>query len=59
MISGVLLDLSGVLYDGDSPIERAAVSVRRLRDAGLPLRFVSNTTRSAKSEILVRLAGLA
>ncbi|PWJ80990.1 HAD superfamily hydrolase (TIGR01458 family) [Pseudaminobacter salicylatoxidans] len=58
MINGVLLDLSGVLYDGGSPIQQAAASVRRLRDAGLPLRFVSNTTRSAKSEILVRLGRL-
>ncbi|MDH6233670.1 HAD superfamily hydrolase (TIGR01458 family) [Mesorhizobium soli] len=58
MISGVLLDLSGVLYDGDSPIKQAAVSVRRLREAGLPLRFVSNTTRSARKDVLARLAKL-
>lgn len=55
MISGVLLDLSGVLYDGDSTIKQAAVSVRRLRDAGLPLRFVSNTTRSTKHDVVERL----
>lgn len=58
MISGVLLDLSGVLYDGDSPIKQAAASVRRLRVAGLPLRFVSNTTRSTKHDVIARLARL-
>lgn len=58
MISGVLLDLSGVLYDGDSPIEQAAVAVGRLRAAGLPLRFVSNTTRSTKHDVIARLARL-
>jgi len=58
MTSGVLLDLSGVLYDGDSPIKQAAASVRRLREAGLPLRFISNTTRSAKGDILLRLGRL-
>lgn len=55
MLRGVLLDLAGVLYDGDSPIEGAADAVRRLREAGLPLRFVSNTTRSTKQMVLTRL----
>ena len=58
MVRGVLLDLAGVLYDGDSPIEGAADAVRRLREAGLPLRFVSNTTRSTKQMVLERLVRL-
>jgi HAD superfamily hydrolase (TIGR01458 family) len=55
MISGVLLDLAGVIYDGDAAIPGAVEAVARLRGAGLPLRFVSNTTRSAKRTVLDRL----
>jgi HAD superfamily hydrolase (TIGR01458 family) len=57
MISGVLLDLAGVIYDGDKAIPGAVDVVARLRGAGLPLRFVSNTTRSTRRTVLGRLAG--
>lgn len=58
MIRGVLLDLAGVVYDGDKPIAGAVEAVARLRDAGLPLRFVSNTTRSTKRAILGKLQAM-
>ncbi|TIV96361.1 MAG: TIGR01458 family HAD-type hydrolase, partial [Mesorhizobium sp.] len=45
MIRAVLLDLLGVVYDGDTPIAGAVAAIESLRDADLPLRFVSNTTR--------------
>ncbi|MDL2408696.1 TIGR01458 family HAD-type hydrolase [Rhizobium calliandrae] len=55
MINGVLLDLAGVIYDGEDLIAGATSAVARLREAGLPIRFVSNTTRSNKQTILDRL----
>lgn len=55
MIEGVLLDLSGVLYVGDQPLEGAAETLERLGDAGLPVRFVTNTTRSPRAAILDKL----
>jgi HAD superfamily hydrolase (TIGR01458 family) len=58
MISAVLLDLAGVIYDGEKAVPGAAEAVARLRTAGLPIRFVSNTTRSSKPAILARLAKL-
>jgi HAD superfamily hydrolase (TIGR01458 family) len=58
MLRGVLLDLAGVLYEGDNALPGAADAVARLRDAGLPLRFVTNTTRSTKRMVLERLATL-
>ena len=58
MISGVLLDLAGVLYDGEEPVPGAAEAVVRLRKSGLPIRFVSNTTRTAKRAILDQLGRL-
>ena len=58
MIRAVLLDLLGVVYDGDTPIKGAAAAIERLRNAGLPLRFVSNTTRSPRSKIIAQLAAM-
>ncbi|WP_348628649.1 TIGR01458 family HAD-type hydrolase [Mesorhizobium sp. M1A.F.Ca.IN.022.07.1.1] len=54
----MLLDLAGVVYDGDTPIAGAVAAVERLRKAGLPLRFVSNTTRSPRHKIIAQLAAL-
>ncbi|RUW35399.1 MULTISPECIES: TIGR01458 family HAD-type hydrolase [unclassified Mesorhizobium] len=58
MIRAVLLDLAGVVYDGDTPIPGAVPAVERLRKAGLPLRFVSNTTRSPRGAIIAQLAAM-
>lgn len=58
MIRAVLLDLSGVVYDGDTPIPGAVDAVERLRSEGLGVRFVSNTTRSPRTAIIRQLAGL-
>lgn len=52
MIAGVLLDLSGVIYVGKDPLPGAIDALDRLRQMGLPLRFLTNTTRTAKPEIL-------
>nr|WP_184770697.1 TIGR01458 family HAD-type hydrolase [Aminobacter lissarensis] len=58
MIRAVLLDLSGVVYDGDTPIPGAVAAIARLRGEGLPIRFVSNTTRSPQRAISAQLASL-
>ncbi len=58
MIRAVLLDLSGVVYDGDTPIPGAVAAIGRLRAEGLPIRFVSNTTRSPHRAIVAQLASL-
>ena len=59
MISGVLLDLAGVIYEGERALPGALEAVDdRLRRAGLSLRFVTNTTRMTKHMVLQRLARL-
>ena len=58
MIEGVLLDLSGVLYVGDSALTGATRALARLREAGLPVRFVTNVTRRPFDEILERLRAM-
>lgn len=49
MIKGVLLDLSGTLHIADVPIPGAVAALRRLREAGVPVRFVTNTSRKTRS----------
>lgn len=55
MIKGVLLDLAGVVYEGDHAIAGAAEAVACLRGAGLAVRFISNTTRQPLYAILGKL----
>lgn len=58
MVSGVLLDISGVLYEGEQAVPGAVDAVGRLRAAGLPLRFLTNSTRRPKKAILGKLAAM-
>jgi HAD superfamily hydrolase (TIGR01458 family) len=55
-IRGVLLDIGGVLYVGDRPVDGAHEALEGLRAAGLPLRFITNTTSSPKRAVLDKLA---
>jgi HAD superfamily hydrolase (TIGR01458 family) len=48
MIKGVLLDLSGTLHLTDAAIPGAVSAVRRLVQAGVPHRFVTNTSRKTR-----------
>lgn len=58
MVRGVILDLAGVLYEGDAALPGAAAALDRLRALGLPLRFVTNTSRRTGASLLARLRGL-
>ncbi|RWN29850.1 TIGR01458 family HAD-type hydrolase [Mesorhizobium sp.] len=58
MTRGVLLDLAGVIYDDETAISGGIDAVARLRQAGLAVRFVSNTTRSSKQGVLERLEAM-
>ncbi|MEM9126822.1 MAG: TIGR01458 family HAD-type hydrolase [Pseudomonadota bacterium] len=57
MTSGVLLDISGVLYEGDHVISGAPEAVACLRARNIPVRFLTNTTRRPKRVIVDRLNG--
>ena len=54
----VLLDLDGVLYVEDTPVPGAREAVESMRDAGLALRFVTNTTSRSRPATLEKLRGL-
>ncbi|HEY8264905.1 MAG TPA: TIGR01458 family HAD-type hydrolase [Methyloceanibacter sp.] len=55
MIRAVLLDLVGVVYQGERPLPGAVEAVAGLREAGLRLRFLTNTTRMPRRVLLSRL----
>jgi HAD superfamily hydrolase (TIGR01458 family) len=54
-VRGVILDLDGVLHVRDRVVPGAPEAVRRLRAAGIPLRFVTNTTRRPRRAIIEAL----
>jgi HAD superfamily hydrolase (TIGR01458 family) len=56
MIRAVLLDLAGVVYQGEQPLPGAVAAIAVLRHAGLRLRFLTNTTRMPKRALLQRLS---
>jgi HAD superfamily hydrolase (TIGR01458 family) len=58
MIKGVLLDLGGVVYVGAAPLPGALQALDRLRESGLALRYITNTTRLPKRAMLEKLHGL-
>jgi HAD superfamily hydrolase (TIGR01458 family) len=55
---GLLIDLDGTLYTGDAPIPGARAALARLEAAGVPYRYVTNTTRKPRREVVHRLREL-
>lgn len=53
-----MLDMAGVLYDGDTVVPGATKGLGKLRAAGLPLRLVTNTSRRPKRVLLDHLRRL-
>jgi len=43
-VKGVLIDLDGVIWNGSRPIPGAGEAVRRMKEAGIKVRFVSNNS---------------
>lgn len=57
-VQGVLIDLAGVLYVGDQAIPGSTEAIQRLRDAGLAIRFITNTTRRTRNDLITQLESL-
>jgi HAD superfamily hydrolase (TIGR01458 family) len=54
-LKGVMLDLDGVVYLRDEMVPGSLQAVKRLREAGMALRFVTNTTRTPHAAIRAKL----
>lgn len=53
--SGVLLDIAGVLLDGDEIIPGALEAIALLRSHNVPFRLVTNTSRRSKRAVVTQL----
>jgi len=56
--AALLIDMGGVLYERDEPIEGATDTVDWLVGEGIPHRFLTNTTSRPRSGLVDKLAGL-
>lgn len=54
-LRALLIDLSGTLHIGDQATPGAAEALRRARDAGLAIRFCSNTSKESTADLKSRL----
>lgn len=57
-VDALLLDLSGVLYEGGEVVPGARDAVARAQDAGLVVRFVTNSAQRPRRVLLERLRGM-
>jgi len=53
-IKGILCDIGGVLYEGETPYPGAVEAIGRLK-ARYPVRFVTNTTQKTGPEVVKKL----
>lgn len=51
----LLIDLAGVLHVGEQAIAGSVEALARLRGTGLPLRFLTNTTRTPRRTLVAKL----
>jgi HAD superfamily hydrolase (TIGR01458 family) len=57
-MAAILLDVDGVLHVSGAPIAGAAAAVRRLRDDGHRLRFVTNTTTRSRAQVAEQIRAI-
>ena len=57
-VCGCLFDLDGTLYQGGEIVPGTVEMLSRLREAAIPYRFVTNTTRQPRAAIVANLAQL-
>jgi HAD superfamily hydrolase (TIGR01458 family) len=57
-MAAILLDVDGVLHVSGQPLPGAADAVRRLRDGGHRLRFVTNATTRSKADLAAGLEAM-
>ncbi|EXJ16264.1 TIGR01458 family HAD-type hydrolase [Imhoffiella purpurea] len=56
-IRAFLIDMDGVLYEGERPIPGAAETLDWLRSRGIPFLFLTNTSSRPRSALVEKLAG--
>jgi HAD superfamily hydrolase (TIGR01458 family) len=57
-MAAILLDVDGVLHVSGAPIAGAAAAVKRLRDNGHRIRFVTNSTTKSRKQLAEQLRAM-
>ncbi|XP_058832679.1 haloacid dehalogenase-like hydrolase domain-containing protein 2 [Topomyia yanbarensis] len=57
-IKAALIDLSGTLHVDDQPTEGAVDALKKLRNLGITVKFVTNTTTESVSSLYARLVNI-
>lgn len=57
-IKGLCIDISGVLHEDGRPVRGARAALEQARDAGVPCRFLTNTSRKPSRAVLDQLREL-
>ncbi|MEO1237691.1 MAG: TIGR01458 family HAD-type hydrolase [Planctomycetota bacterium] len=57
-IEAVLIDISGVLAVGGAAVPGSVEALARLREAGRAVRFLTNTTRKPRAQLVDELRGM-
>lgn len=57
-VDGLLVDLDGTITQAGEAIPGAAEALARIRGAGVPFLFVTNTTRRPRSQVVDKLRGV-
>jgi phospholysine phosphohistidine inorganic pyrophosphate phosphatase len=52
---GILFDLDGVIYNGETPIEGSAEVIAWVRRQRIPFLFVTNTTSRPRQTLVNKL----
>jgi HAD superfamily hydrolase (TIGR01458 family) len=56
MAKAILFDISGVLHVDNQPISGAVDTISKLQKQNVPMRFVTNTSRSTSDDMLSKLS---
>jgi len=57
-ISGILCDLNGTIHIGTKEIEGSIGALAKLRETGIRIHFLSNTTKESKTSLLNKLKAI-
>ena len=57
-ISGILCDLNGTIHIGTKEIEGSIAALAKLRETGIRIHFLSNTTKESKTSLLNKLKAI-
>ena len=58
MLKGVLLDLGGVVYEGDALLPGSWGAIARLKAGGLAVRYLTNITRQSRDVLRGKLESM-